>query len=342
MLELKRLQSRVNSFPQDNSSKELEHLIASSLLSANTSRMESLRKNTAGYYLRKGMDALDLFIGSEGTLGVIVEATIKVIQRPAYRFAFYIFFQDEDSALNAVTLLRSKRINNPSSFQTSMDMMPVVLEYFDSRSLNLLCSNSRMISSHAKACVYIEQWSADENTQGEVFNQWGKFADSLGSKVVDIWAATTPKELKQLQEIRHGLPIAINEMLARYGQPKVSLDFAVPEPVFSWLYSRYVELIDPTGLNWLMFGHIGDCHLHVNLLPKDASEYSQAQKLYTQLASEVISIGGTISAEHGVGKLKHALLVMMLGDKSIDHMRHIKQTLDPNDILNRNNIFSMK
>jgi len=302
-------------------------------------------KNAAGYYARPGMDLVDLLIGSEGTLGVIVEAILKVISRPQSRLAFYLFFTQESEALALATALRDKRpaykhLNqHPATRNQPPLIAPVCLEYFDTRSLDFLKPVFPQIPARAQACIYTEQWLYSENDTG-ILNRWNTFSDAYASKIEDIWCAQTEKEHRHFKEIRHGLPSTINETIASFGQPKVSLDFAVPENSFPEMYRLYQTVCEESGIRWLMFGHIGDCHLHLNLLPENEKEYARAQMIYQQLALAVIRAKGTISAEHGIGKLKHHYLELLVGKRGIQELQAIKKVFDPQGILNRGNVFS--
>ncbi|MEI6565024.1 MAG: FAD-linked oxidase C-terminal domain-containing protein, partial [bacterium] len=93
------------------------------------------------------------------------------------------------------------------------------------------------------------------------------------------------------------------------------------------------------GLEYVVFGHIGNNHLHVNILPRSLREYSLGKDLYLQWARTIIAWGGTVSAEHGVGKFKVALLREMYGAEGIRQMRAVKRSLDPAGILNPGNLF---
>jgi D-lactate dehydrogenase (cytochrome) len=93
------------------------------------------------------------------------------------------------------------------------------------------------------------------------------------------------------------------------------------------------------GFEYVVFGHIGDCHLHVNILPRDEAEMVRAKELYMELAREAVRLGGTVAGEHGIGKVKHSFLEVMHGAEGIARMRAVKAALDPKGILGRGNVF---
>ena len=100
--------------------------------------------------------------------------------------------------------------------------------------------------------------------------------------------------------------------------------------------------LDESGLEYVIFGHIGDNHLHANLLPKNADEAAVAKHLYGRFIAQAIMLGGTISAEHSIGKLKSKYLHVMYGERFLNEMAELKQAFDPNGILGRGNMFDEK
>ncbi len=101
-------------------------------------------------------------------------------------------------------------------------------------------------------------------------------------------------------------------------------------------------MLNASGLDYVIFGHIGDNHLHANILPKDDSEAEKARHLYGRFIAQSIMLGGTISAEHGIGKLKSKYLNVMMGERYLNEMAEIKRAFDPRGILGRGNMFDEK
>jgi D-lactate dehydrogenase (cytochrome) len=143
---------------------------------------------------------------------------------------------------------------------------------------------------------------------------------------------------------RHALPEAVNAAIGRARQThprltKVGTDMAVPAASLELFLAEHRRLLGDAGLSYLIFGHIGDAHLHANVLPRDMDEYRKARAIYEKLALWAVSRGGTISAEHGVGKLKKTLLESMYGPAGIEEMRNVKRALDPKRLLQRGTMF---
>src|SRR5687767_999983 len=143
-----------------------------------------------------------------------------------------------------------------------------------------------------------------------------------------------------MRAFRHALPVAVNERVVRNKQKKVGTDMAVPDERFPGFLRFYKETLDASGIDYVIFGHIGDCHLHANLLPKNEEEAKQSQHLYGRFIAQAIMLGGCVSAEHGIGKLKRKYLDAMIGERYLNEMAEVKRAFDPNWILGRGNIFS--
>ncbi|MEM6927571.1 MAG: FAD-linked oxidase C-terminal domain-containing protein, partial [Myxococcota bacterium] len=138
----------------------------------------------------------------------------------------------------------------------------------------------------------------------------------------------------RLHALRHAIPAGINEQIVRNGMPKVGTDLAVPDAALAEMMDHY----EASPLPHVLFGHIGDSHLHLNLLPRTPDELVQARAFYDELAKHAIALGGTVSAEHGIGKLKRQHLAWMVGAEVMAQFRALKRHLDPADILGRGNV----
>ena len=117
--------------------------------------------------------------------------------------------------------------------------------------------------------------------------------------------------------------------------PKIGTDFSVPDSALNEMMQQYASV----DLQNVLFGHIGDNHLHLNLFPKNESELKYARQIYRDLALKAVALGGSVSAEHGIGKIKTQLLSDMMGAHVVKLYREIKAHLDPSSILGRGNLF---
>jgi len=121
------------------------------------------------------------------------------------------------------------------------------------------------------------------------------------------------------------------------GLMKLGTDMSVPDSALEQMLALYNRDLEASGLEYVKFGHIGNNHIHVNILPHSLEEYDRGKSLYSRWADTVVDLGGTISAEHGIGKLKRDLLVRMFGPEAIKQMQALRQIFNPEDLLNRGN-----
>jgi FAD/FMN-containing dehydrogenase len=257
-------------------------------------------KHTAGYYLRPDLDWIDLFIGSEGTLGILLEAEVILLPTPAELLTAVVFFASDEAALDAV-----------EAWQKIPGLR--MLEYMDSHSLALL-------DNPHKAALLIEQIGDEPH---DLLEQ----ADALWDA---SWFANNAADRERFRVFRHSLPERVNDTVRRNGSLKMGTDFAVPLGRNRDMLKIYRDACDKYFPNqYVIFGHIGDAHLHVNLLPTTSAEQTTAKELILHLAREAVALGGTVSAEHGVGKRKAHLLALQFNQDQIHSMKKVKRHLDP-------------
>lgn len=299
-------------------------------------------KNAAGYFVQDNMDLIDLFIGSEGTLGIFTAIELRLIPEPDCRWGVVSFFPTHGSAVAFVRAIRGG----------SGEKGPVAIEYFDRHSLDLLHQQKQEQGAFADIpdippggghAVYVEYHGAQVALEPAMETLLERMV-TAGGLEEHSWMADTEKELERLKAFRHAVPEAVNRVIdeRRKSEPaltKLGTDMAVPDEHLGAVLDLYREGLQKAGLDYVMFGHIGNNHLHVNILPRSLEEYNQGKALYLDWARRIIDMGGTISAEHGVGKLKVALLREMVGEVAIRQMRELKRLFDPGGILNRGNLF---
>ncbi len=281
-------------------------------------------KTAAGYYIKDNMNLLDLFIGHEGTLGFILEADIALGKKPEGVMSFFSFFSSED---NAISFVREAKTCNAIS-----------LEYMDTHSLALLRIKYPNIPQSAKGLIYFEQ-DYEKDSEQEIINSWAKLLEKHRAMIEDSYFADSDKERMKLKELRHALPDAVNEIVKKNKLPKVGTDIAVPDNRFKEMLDFYKEKLAHSKIDYVIFGHIGESHMHVNMLPRTEEEFKKSRLVYMEFVKKAIGLGGTVSAEHGIGKLKHAFLEIMYGKDNLKQMALLKKSLDPSCILGLDNIF---
>jgi len=306
-------------------------------------------KNASGYYSAEPMDSIDLFIGSEGTLGVVVGAELRLVRRPKGTFSGVTFFRAPCDLLNFVDdarerYLSSRMIENPvttvpgSDTRSGRSIDASLLEYFDSNSLRFIAERFPESPVDVAGAVYFEQETTAE-TEDAVFAAWNELLEKHNTDLERSWFTTTDADKEKMRAFRHALPLAANERYSRSGFKKVSTDMAVPVDQFRSLLKFYEDICGASGIGHIIFGHIGDCHLHLNLFPKNEDEATRARHIYGRCVAQAIMLGGVLSAEHGTGKLKRKYLAAMMGERYLNEMAAVKRAFDPNGILGRGNVF---
>ena len=131
----------------------------------------------------------------------------------------------------------------------------------------------------------------------------------------------------------------VNDIVKKNKMPKVGTDIAVPEDKFREMLGFYREKLASSGIDYVIFGHIGESHMHVNMLPGTEEDFKKSRLIYTDFVKKAVDLGGTASAEHGIGKIKHHFLEIMYGKDNLKQMALLKRSLDPARILGLDNIF---
>ncbi len=299
-------------------------------------------KNASGYYCCENMDAVDLLIGSDGTLAVLTEIELSLLPVPALTWGVTCFFPTQAQAV-AYT-----------KFAREISQGIVAIEYFDPCALDILRKQKAESTAFAGlpylpeaygCAVYTELHCDSEEQAYGLLENLGGYCAQAGGNPDMTWVATSDSDRDMLHFFRHAVPESVNMQVERSKRnypeiTKVGGDLAVPDSAFETLLALYDTTLEAEGLQHAAWGHIGDNHIHVNILPRDMDEYSRGKALLAQWAAEVSRMGGAVSAEHGVGKLKAPFLEVMYGEKHIREMAALKAAFDPKCMLGRGNLFA--
>jgi D-lactate dehydrogenase (cytochrome) len=290
-------------------------------------RMPDVAKLSAGYYAKPGMDLVDLFIGSEGTLGVITSATVRVIPMP--RRAVALIRCAGDSQAVAVT----GRLREEPGVS--------VIEYMDARALRVVPDEAfvragvtRPGGSSVLLMAQIEIESDDEATLARLQD----VLDSCG--ITDEATLALPGDARGAQklfELREAVPASVNALVAAAkasAHPdieKTAGDMVVPFSRLAESLALYRQAFESRGLDYAIWGHVSDGNLHPNLIPRSLDDMNRGRDAIFEIARGVIGMGGAPLAEHGVGRsaLKQRLLRELYGEEGIEQMRSVKRALDP-------------
>lgn len=290
-------------------------------------------KTASGYFLKSGMDLVDLFIGMEGTLGVVTEVTFRLIPTPNALLGGVIFFRSLEQLLRCASDIRS-RSRNPNDRLNAN-----ILEFADWNALQLVREKFPAIPGDALGgAIWIEQ-DLGSNADAQILEEWMEVFQRHEAMIEESWFGEREQELVRMRGLRHAIPSSVYEFLTAHGQTKIGTDMAVPEDNFEELYNYYRQQFADSELSTVTYGHVGDCHLHANMLLGGNHQLAHAKLVYDRLVAKAITLGGTVSAEHGIGKLKRGYLRQMLGTQAIQSMRQVKQVLDPDGLLGAGTLF---
>jgi len=296
-------------------------------------------KNTSGLFTGPNMDLIDLFIGSEGILGAITESEVGLLEKHD-KISIVQFLESDDRAVDFVVALREdKRI------------LPDFIEFYSARAIDLLRKRQQTdpkgvgmppISETNKSAVFFELSFDPEATELH-YDAVEEIAERCGASIQNSWAGYESRELERFKVFRHSLPETVNAIIAERKKSipqlhKLGTDLAVPNDRLRDIWDIYNESLGSAGLEWVAFGHIGNNHIHINILPNSLEELEKGISLYSDFARKAVAFGGVISAEHGIGKMKKDFLSIMFSDAQIEQMRKVKSALDPNIMINPGNM----
>jgi D-lactate dehydrogenase (cytochrome) len=322
-------------------------------------RTPRLPKLSAGYFAAPGMDLIDLFIGSEGTLGVFTSVMLRLqTPRPAVCQAL-VPFPDESAALRFTAALRdASRETWRSCRRSGIDA--AAIEYMDGRSLDIVredraaTANGVALPPHARAALLVQLELPAGTGTADAFDQIGRARDEgrpdtplvrfctmlLDAGVFDDVEIALPEDgarAAQLAAVREAVPAGVNSRIAMAKQrvddviEKTAADIAVP-------FERLGELVDEIrassrerGLEAIVWGHASDGNLHPNFVPRSRDELAAAKAAVADIGRFAIRVGGAPMAEHGVGRnpIKQQLLRELYGSDGIEDMRAVKRAIDP-------------
>ena len=263
-----------------------------------------------------GYDLTHLIVGSEGTLALIVEATLKLAPRPRAQAGLRVLYRDAESAAAAV----SRVMTQPAT--------PTMLEFMDARALELLRGNGAQVPE-AGAMLLIDA-EGDEDSLPNVLHALAQATEGDGLLALDVAMDGSARD--KLWAARR----ALSPALKRIAPGKINEDVVVPVSRIPELVAGVQALSAKFDLPIVSFGHAGNGNLHVNILyhPDDAGENARAHAALPEVFALTLALGGTLSGEHGIGLAKRDFMAQAFTPATLAAMRAIKQALDPDGILN--------
>jgi len=290
----------------------------------------------AGYDIAPGGDLVDAFVGSEGTLGVVVEAELALAPAPKFTVGLFCFVHRDAPVAELVPAIRELRC-----------FTVLAIEYLDPASLDLLREERRAgrgggipaFPDHAGAAFFLELAFEDEEEVEAGFERLERVLSGHGGSLDDTWAGFEAADRTRMRHLRHAVPEAVNARVARLRRSvpelhKVGTDLAVPDEAAAEMDRTYAAAREEAGMPSVLFGHAAENHLHLNFLPRTVEELARARDFHLELAREAVRLGGSVTAEHGIGRLKLALLPIQFGMAGVEELRRFRAGFDPAGTLN--------
>jgi glycolate oxidase len=270
-----------------------------------------------------GYDLTKLLVGSEGTLGIITKIILRLLPLPKAKRTMLAMFPNIEAAAITVSQIISSRI------------IPTTLEFMDNATIRCVEDYLHMgLPVEAGALLIIEVDGAPEALTGEI-EEIQKIC--LTNRAIETKVAKDDKEAEELWKARR----AVSSAVVKLNPTKINEDVTVPRAKVANLLRQMEAIARKHNLIIVNFGHAGDGNIHVNVLidRRKPGEEERAQIAVKEIFEAALGMGGTLSGEHGIGITKAPYLAMELGDMGVEVMKRIKQSFDPNNILNPGKIF---
>lgn len=272
------------------------------------------RKGVTGY------DMTSLFVGSEGTLGVVGDITLKLIPKPPHVLMLMALFPSAQVAAQSVAIIGQSGLH------------PRCIEILDGQTLDVMRAAGHAFDSRANALLFIEL----DGDEAYCFSQAEMTADAcMKAGAVDVLVAQDAAQRDRLWATRREMSLVIKKLTKR----KLSEDIVVPRTRLGELLGRVEKATAAERVRWLAYGHAGDGNLHVNYLWNEPDEVPAVERAIERLFYDTVELGGTLSGEHGIGLTKQPYLHLEQSAELIELQRRLKALFDPADLLNPGKIF---
>ena len=285
-----------------------------------------------------GLSLVDVFAGSEGTLGVVVRLTLNLAPRPTEPWGLTLFFDGPDAALSFADGLYDKHLTGLCC-----------VEFYDAAALALV-NAARLQSSQLKdlvafppesqAALYLQVQDPDADAVEDTLMALLDAFAAAGGSEAQSWAVSGESAIRIFRRMRHAVPEAVNAKLDALRQTlpglyKLSMDFACPTMPCQAQYALYTRILKQYGVPAVVFGHAADRHLHCNLLPVTPEQLARCPQVLAALHAVFTDHGGILRAENGAGKLKNEHFFLTDGERTA--AAALRQAFDPTHCMNPEN-----
>ena len=286
-------------------------------------------KNAGGPYSSPSgaMDFMDLVVGSEGIFGLVTACSLKLAPRPLEYLDLFFSLPAEKDAVALYHRLRG-RVGSLSAF-----------EYFGVNCRKYIDHERRLFRGDDEVAVYLQIPLSVEAVEAAA-EEWLDILLGAGCNIDGdaVLLLDNERDRNVFMEARHSMPANALEVVRHRGTYTIMTDTVVPPERFAEFLEYARGIIAAEGMDYLSFGHLGDCHLHFTILPEKA-QLERAAELYDMIVARSAELGGVYSGEHGTGKRKRKDFVRCYGESAVEELRRCKASIDPAFLLNRGNVF---
>ena len=290
-------------------------------------------KNASGPYSDENgkVDLVDLIIGSEGIFSFISSVTFKLKNKPDDFLDIFFTLKSENDAINFY-----RYINNYFSGDLSN---LTALEYFGHNCTNYMNNKDIFFKSEYDVGIYLQVPLYNTKSVDQVEHWYGILQKSKCNIDMDnIFYLNDSRDWEMFFNARHSIPENALKKTKKYDSVSILTDTIVPEENFKKFLDYTHQILNDAKMEYLLFGHLGDCHLHFHLIPTPEKE-DNALQIYKKIIKKTNLLGGVYSAEHGTGKRKRQDFLECFGKNGVKQIKKAKKILDPNLLLNRGNVF---
>ncbi len=277
------------------------------------------------------IDLIDMFIGSEGLFGLVTACTLKLAPSPETYIDLFFSLPDESSALSFYAYVEHELEGDFSVLSA--------FEYFGVNSLAYMDHKERLFYGDNQVAVYLQVPVEKNEYDREVEIWFNRLLDSgCGIDTEAVLLLDNEPKRRIFMESRHSMPANALEVIQQHGTYTIMTDAVVPPEHFAEFLDYIHAQLQSEAIDYLSFGHFGDCHLHFTLLPEKA-KLERATELYDLFIAKAVALGGVYSGEHGTGKRKRKDFTILYSPDVIAQLKRCKAAIDPDFLINRGNVF---
>jgi len=280
------------------------------------------------------IDLIDMFIGSEGLFGLVTGCILKLSQRPQDYIDLFFSLPDESQALAFYAFMEEEFKSDFSGLSA--------FEYFGINAIKYMDHKERLFYGDNQVAIYLQiPVTAEKSLDHEIETWFNRLLASncdIDPEAV-ILLDNEPKR-RMFMESRHSMPANALEVIQQHGTYTIMTDTVVPPKNFAKFLDYAHGLIESEDIDYLSFGHFGDCHLHFTLLP-DQKKLQKATEIYDLFITKTVALDGVYSGEHGTGKRKRKDFLLLYNQAAIDQLKACKAAVDPDFLINRGNVFTI-